>query len=258
MSYKEIIIDALRDYKNNEYGEQKLSDTLERICERYKELELGDENIYGLCMHYLYYFKVAKEDDCALSNDVIEDKFTKLFYNDIDELLGTIELFKWVPESYSKVLKLSSEIFDQAKKAYHNEEVSVQDAEQKLEEIIALRKEIESQEFKYRDKREIIADYEVELSECILDVDTIEGERFIQSIRFGDYIDYIKLDDGISEVQKTQEFNNTDLFNIVGDSFYDTFNVTDNLFNEGDKTPELQVAPEFNNTNIFKMPDKLF
>lgn len=74
----------------------------------------------------------------------------------------------------------------------------------------------------------------------------------------GEYIDYIKLDDGISEVQKTQEFNNTDLFNIVGDSFYDTFNVTDNLFNEGDKTPELQVAPEFNNTNIFKMPDKLF
>lgn len=209
-------------------------------------------------MCYLYYFKGAKEDDCALSNDAIEEKFTKFISHDIDELLGTIELFKWVPESYSKVLKLSSEIFDQAKKAYHNEEVSVQDAEQKLEEIIALRKEIESQESKYRDKREIIADYEVELSECILDIDTIEGERFIQSIRFGDYIDYIKLDDEISEVQKTPEFNNTDLFNVVGDSFYDTFNVTDTLFNEVDVTQEFQLTPEFNDTNIFKMPDKLF
>ena len=258
MKYKEIVTDVLRDYKNNEYGEQSQSDALQRICEKYKELELGDENIYWLCMHYLYYFKGAKEDDCALSNDVIEDKFTKLFYNDIDELLGTIELFKFVPESLEKVFKLSQEIFEEAKKAYHNEEVSVQDAEQKLEEIIALRKEIESQESKYRDKREIIADYEVELSECILDVDTIEGERFIQSIRFGDYIDYIKLDDEISEVQKTPEFNNTDLFNVVGYSFYDTFNVTDTLFNEVDVTQEFQLTPEFNDTNIFKMPDKLF
>ena len=71
MSYKQIIIDVLRDYKNNEYGEQSLSDTLERICEKYKELELDNESIYGLCMNYLYYFKVEKEDDCALSNDVI-------------------------------------------------------------------------------------------------------------------------------------------------------------------------------------------
>ena len=155
-------------------------------------------------------------------------------------------------------MELSSEIFDQAKKAYYNEEVSVQDAEQKLEEIIALRKEIENQEYKYRDKREIIAYYEEELSECILDVDTIEGERFIQSIRLGDYIDYIKLDDEISEVKETNKFDNTDLFNVVGDSFYDTFNMTDNSFNEVDETPEFQVAPEFNDTNIFKMPDKLF
>lgn len=176
----------------------------------------------------------------------------------MDELLSETVPFLFIPESLEKVFKLSQEIFEEAKKAYFNEEVSVKEAEQKLEEIIALRKEIESHEYKYRDKSELICDYEAELSECILDVDTIKGERFIQSLRLGEYIDYIKLDDGISEVQKTQEFNNTDLFNIVGDSFYDTFNVTDNLFNEGDKTPELQVAPEFNNTNIFKMPDKLF
>lgn len=36
MSYKEIINDVLSDYKNNKYGEQSLSDTLEKICERYK------------------------------------------------------------------------------------------------------------------------------------------------------------------------------------------------------------------------------
>ena len=155
-------------------------------------------------------------------------------------------------------MNLSYEIFKQAKDAYFDGEVSVQEAEQKLEEIIALRKEIESQEYKYRDKSEIIADYEAELSECILDVDTIKGERFIQSLRLGNYIDYIKLDDEISEVKETNKFDNTDLFNVVGDSFYDTFNVTDTLFNEVDVTQEFQLTPEFNDTNIIKMPDKLF
>lgn len=42
--HKQIIIDVLRDYKNNEYGEQLQSGTLERICERYKELD--DESLY--------------------------------------------------------------------------------------------------------------------------------------------------------------------------------------------------------------------
>ena len=254
--HKEIIIDVLRDYKNNEYGEQSQSDALQRICEKYKELD--DESLYGICMRYLYYLKGVKEDGSALSNDAIEEKFTKSLPNDMDELLSETVPFLFIPESLEKVFKLRQEIFDESKKAYFNEEVSVKEAEQKLEEIIALRKEIESHEYKYRDKSELICDYEAELSECILDVDTIKGERFIQSFRLGKYIDYMNEEAAISEVQKTQEFNNTDLFNIVGDSFYDTFNVTDNLFNEGDKTPELQVAPEFNNTNIFKMPDKLF
>ena len=209
-------------------------------------------------MHYLYYLKGVKEDGSALSNDDIEEKFTKSLPNDMDELLSEIVPFLFIPESLEKVFKLSQEIFEEAKKAYYNEEVSVQDVEQKLEEIIALRKEIENQEYKYRDKREIIAYYEEELSECILDVDTIEGERFIQSLRLGEYIEYNNLGNEISEVKETHKFDNTDLFNVVGDSFYDTFNVTDNSFNEVDETPEFQVTTEFNDTNIFKMPDKLF
>lgn len=207
---------------------------------------------------YIYYLKGVKEDGSALSNDAIEEKFTKLFHDDMNELLSGTAPYRYIPESYKKVFKLSQEIFEEAKKAYFNEEVSVQDAEQKLEEIMALRKEIESQEYKYRDKSEIIGEYEAELSECILDVDTIKGERFIQSLRLGEYIDYIKLDDEMPEVKENHEFDNTDLFNVVGNSFYDTFNVTDNLFNEVDETPEFQVAPEFNDTNIFKMSDKLF
>lgn len=115
-------------------------------------------------MRYLYYFKGAKEDDCALSNDAIEEKFTKLFHDDMKELLSGIAPYRYITESLEKVFKLSQEIFEEAKKAYFNEEVSVKEAEQKLEEIIALRKEIESHEYKYRDKSELICDYEAELS----------------------------------------------------------------------------------------------
>jgi len=209
MRCKEIIIDVLRDYKNDEYGEKSENDALERICEKYKELD--DESIYGICMYYLFYFKSVKEDEGVLSNDAIEEKFTKSLPNEMDELLSRIELFKWVPESYSKVLKLSSEIFEEAKEAYFNGEVSVQEAEQKLEEIMTLRKEIESQEYKYRNRSEIIEEYEAELSECILDVDTIRGERFVQSMRLGNYIDEV---DETSEVQATPEFNDTNIFNM--------------------------------------------
>ena len=209
MRCKEIIIDVLRDYKNDEYGEKSENDALERICEKYKELD--DESIYGICMYYLFYFKSVKEDEGVLSNDAIEEKFTKSLPNEMDELLSRIELFKWVPESYSKVLKLSSEIFEEAKEAYFNGEVSVQEAEQQLEEIMTLRKEIESQEYKYRNRSEIIEEYEAELSECILDVDTIRGERFVQSMRLGNYIDEV---DETSEVQATPEFNDTNIFNM--------------------------------------------
>ena len=69
MKYKEIVTDVLRDYKNNEYGEQSQSDALQRICERYKELD--DESLYGICMRYLYYLKGVKEYGSALSNDAI-------------------------------------------------------------------------------------------------------------------------------------------------------------------------------------------
>lgn len=209
MRCKEIIIDVLRDYKNDEYGEKSENDALERICEKYKELD--DESKYGICMYYLFYFKSVKEDEGGLSNDAIEEKFIKSLPNEMDELLSRIELFKWVPESYSKVLKLSSEIFEEAKEAYFNGEVSVQEAEQKLEEIMTLRKEIESQEYKYRNRSEIIEEYEAELSECILDVDTIRGERFVQSMRLGNYIDEV---DETSEVQAAPEFNDTNIFNM--------------------------------------------
>lgn len=247
--HKQIIIDVLRDYKNNEYGEQSQSGTLERICERYKELD--DESLYGICMRYLYYLKGVKEDGSALSNDVIQEKFTKSLPNDMDELLSETVPFLFIPESLEKVFKLSQEIFKEAKKAYFNEEVSVQEAKQKLEEIIAFRKEIESQEYKYRDKSELIYDYEAELSECILDVDTIRGERFIQSFRLGKYIDYMNADAAISEVQEAPEFNNTYISEVEDNLFGD-------LLYEADEISGVQEAPDFSNTNIFKMPDKLF
>lgn len=128
--------------------------------------------------------------------------------SDMDELLSLVEWCKYVPKPYLKVLELSSEIFEVAKEVYFNGEVSVQEAEQKLEEIVMLRKEIESQEYKYRkDVSVIIAEYENKLSECILDVNTIKGERVLKSTRLGNYIDEIR----------TFKFSDTDIFNVPND-----------------------------------------
>jgi len=178
---KEIINDVLNDYKeitSDVSGESSKIDVLERLCEKYKGLD--DENLYAVCMYYLVYFNLSKEEG-VLSNAVIEENFMKSLPNDMDELLSLLEWCKYVPKSYLKVLELSSEIFEVAKEVYFNGEVSVQEAEKKLEEIVMLRKEIESQEYKYRkDISEIIAEYENKLSECILDVSTIKGERVLK------------------------------------------------------------------------------
>ena len=205
---KEIINDVLNDYKeitSDVSGESSKIEVLERLCEKYKELD--DENLYAVCMYYLVYFNLSKEEG-VLSDAVIEENFMKSLPNDMDELLSLLEWCKYVPKSYLKVLELSSEIFEVAKEVYFNGEVSVQEAEQKLEEIVMLRKEIESQEYKYRkDISEIIAEYENKLSECILDVNTIKGERVLKSTRLGNYIDEIR----------TFKFSDTNIFNVPND-----------------------------------------
>lgn len=205
---KEIINDVLNDYKeitSDVSGESSKIDVLERLCEKYKELD--DENLYAVCMYYLVYFNLSKEEG-VLSDDVIEENFMKSLPDDMDELLSLLEWCKYVPKPYLKVLELSSEIFEVAKEVYFNREVSVQEAEQKLEEIVMLRKEIESQEYKYRkDVSVIIAEYENKLSECILDVNTIKGERVLKSTRLGNYIDEIR----------TFKFSDTNIFNVPND-----------------------------------------
>ena len=205
---KEIINDVLNDYKeitSDVSGESSKTDVLERLCEKYKELD--DENLYAVCMYYLVYFNLSKEEG-VLSDAVIEENFMKSLPNDMDELLSLLEWCKYVPNSYLKVLELSSEIFEVAKEVYFNGEVSVQEAEQKLEEIVMLRKEIESQEYKYRRNiSEIIAEYDNKLSECILDVNTIKGERVLKSTRLGNYIDEIR----------TFKFSDTNIFNVPND-----------------------------------------
>lgn len=201
---KEIIDDVLNDYKeitSDVSGESSKTDVLERLCEKYKELD--DENLYAVCMYYLVYFNLNKEEG-VLSDAIIEENFMKSLPNNMDEL----DWCKYVPKSYLKVLELSSEIFEVAKEVYFNREVSVQEAEQKLEEIVMLRKEIESQEYKYRkDISEIIAEYENKLFECILDVNTIKGERVLKSTRLGNYIDEIR----------TFKFSDTNIFNVPND-----------------------------------------
>lgn len=209
MHYRDIIVDVINDCKKDDGDEKSKIKALEKICEKYKELD--DESIYGLCSYYLFFFKSVKENNRVLSDESIESQFIKSLPDNKDELLSRIELFKWVPEPYSKVLKLSMEIFEEAKEAHYNGGVSVQDAEKKLDEIIALKAEIENADYKYRDKSEIMEEYEAELSECILDVDTIKGERFVHSLRLGDYIDEIS---ETSELQIPPDFSETNPFSM--------------------------------------------
>ena len=217
MCYRDVILDVITDFNNdNGIDKNKFSNNsaLERICEHYKELDA--ENIYGICMCYIYYFVNAKKEG-ILSDDSIEENFIKTMPANFGELLGRIEEFKWVPTSFSKVLNLSFEIFKEAKEAYCNESTSASDAEEKLKEIVNLKTEIENEDYKYRNKNDILDEYETELSECILDVDTIKGNRFIHSIRMSDYIEEFE---ALLKVQTPPDFSKTNPFSAPEKLFW--------------------------------------
>ena len=104
---KEIINDVLNDYKeiiSDVSGESSKIEVLERLCEKYKELD--DENLYAVCMYYLVYFNLSKEEG-VLSDAVIEENFMKSLPNDMDELLSLLDSKGGLNSSPSLLLKLS-------------------------------------------------------------------------------------------------------------------------------------------------------
>ena len=188
MCNEEIVFDVLKDYKNNQnsilLNEKSKVEVLKQLCDDYKDFDIEDK--YALCMYYLFYSTHYEDMD---EEDIKEIFVKKSLPKDLGEVLGKIDAFRWIPTAFSKVLQLSSEIFEEAKKAYFDGDVSYEKVEEKLNRIIQLKTDIENDEYKYRDRDEILIEYEEVLSECILDTDTVKGERLVQSMRLGKYID---------------------------------------------------------------------
>lgn len=114
-----------------------------------------------------------------------------------DEIDAYLEVFMWVPKEIIEVSKLSDEVFEMAKDAYFSmedaDEKSKRSAVQKLNKIKQLGEKLKHIEYKYgANKNKILADYEYILSESTLDVNTVKGDDFIQSITLGEFIKEIE------------------------------------------------------------------
>ena len=207
---KQIIQDVIERLKNNiwEMKNEKLySDVLEKIYLEY-DLEKADkEESYAFLMffgnivnQYLEKQENLNEKYSAqeLYEQVTKSSEYKYFFEcSIEETLEYAYYeYAWIPECLEELYCLGKEILDKAEDAYFSieqdeEMINVRkDYDKKIEKIHnELARQLDEEEFPYRDKFEIIDLYNRERSEIELDLNTMCGERFAVSFRLRDRIE---------------------------------------------------------------------
>lgn len=196
MDIKKIVEDVIKDF--NRENERKLTydkvgDTLVSQIECIeKNLEPG--NVYALCNRCLYCVLLGSEDNLVnIENKKELTVFVKKSLEDAQRL--GVSIYRWRPEILERVYGLGLEIFDIAKKAYfimepeESKDKEMKEADNLYSQMIAVKEELDSLEYVYASKEEILKLYEDELSESTSDLNTIKGRvPNKQSLRFSKFI----------------------------------------------------------------------
>lgn len=197
MYIKKIVEDVIKDF--NRENERKLTydkvgDTLvsqiECICME-KNLEPG--NVYALCNRCLYCVLLGSEDNLV---DIENKKeLTAFVKKSLEDAQRTgVSIYRWRPEILERAYGIGLEIFDIAKKAYfimpeENKDKEMKEADNLYSQMLAVKEELDSLEYVYASKEEILKLYEEELSESTSDLNTIKGRvPNKQSLRFSKFI----------------------------------------------------------------------
>ncbi len=193
MKIERIIKDVIDDYSRNceiLFGREHISKVLSSsMKENGANLEVGE--VYAVCMECIYYLIEKGVSIDATDDGEVELLVGDFFEQDLADILAKSEPYKWIPETLEKVLQMSYAIFEKAKEAYFMFGVvgETEKVDNLLTQMFDARKELDSLEYIYRDYNEIIEVYERELSESQLDIDTINGNKLLLSLRMTDYIE---------------------------------------------------------------------
>ena len=150
--------------------------------------------MYALCNRCLYCVLLGSEDNLVnIENKKELTAFVKKSLEDAQRL--GVSIYRWRPEILERVYGLGLEIFDIAKKAYfimepeESKDKEMKEADNLYSQMLAVKEELDSLEYVYASKEEILKLYEDELSESTSDLNTIKGRvPNKQSLRFSKFI----------------------------------------------------------------------
>lgn len=199
MELKQIVKDVLKDFNRDSGVKVKEGIVEEFLLSQMKSIgdTIDEENAYAICMYSLYWIIDETSNFDDISPDEINQLLAECIIGAQGEILGIVEQFKWMPETLIGVYKDSYELFEMAKQAYFDsdEEYAIK-VDILLGRIESVRSTLESENYLYRSKQDIIQLYEHEVSECQLDVDTTKGNRHILSFRLSEYVDDLNSNTG--------------------------------------------------------------
>lgn len=193
MDTKTIVKEVIKDFKKEcdcDFTENTICEIMIRLIEPYEE-NLNVEEKYAVFLSALYYLKYKGEIEETINDEFSEKILDNYFSKDLDELLDNAEVYKWVPEELNEVTNWGNEIFVAAKEKYFEPEsnVDVEKYNNLFSQMVEMKKKLESIEYIYRNKNEIMDIYGKEISESQLDINTIQGNRIISSFRLWNCIE---------------------------------------------------------------------
>lgn len=197
MNLKNFIIDVMKDFERINKIQIQQNIILDCILKS-GEFDLehyGAENLYALVMEFMYFLKNRLDELDDIDEKIINRLLTLYLSDGIIIHLERIEIYKWVPEVMEKVWEDGQKLFEMAKNAYFVERnvENTENANIIFDRILLARKSLEKENYKYRNKKDVIDLYEQEVSESQLDMDVIERESIFLSFRLSEYIQSLEI-----------------------------------------------------------------
>lgn len=192
-TFGKLVDDVVKDYNrrllqlvNAEVVKEPM---LNHIRQYTGEFDLGD--YYAVCMKAMYYLdKCSDHRINGMKRDKIDACLDDFFSEDIDILIDTARVHRWLPEVVERAIKFSSDIYKIAQNSYDVgiTPMDIQTAGVLLSQLNSLYIDINRVNCTYESREYVLEVYNREKSESELDMKLINGDKKSLSKRMEEYI----------------------------------------------------------------------
>lgn len=192
-TFGKLVDDVVKDYNrrllqlvNAEVVKEPM---LNHIRQYTGEFDLGD--YYAVCMKAMYYLDKCSDHRINwMKRDKIDACLDDFFSEDIDILIDTARVHRWLPEVVERAIKFSNDIYKIAQNSYDVgiTPMDIQTAGVLLSQLNSLYIDINRVNCTYESREYVLEVYNREKSESELDMKLINGDKKSLSKRMEEYI----------------------------------------------------------------------